>query len=93
MHALSIQFSRHSSRASSAGELQSDALNAVVREVQRVRLLALTLVSDQTMSMAFAVRVVLEDLMVGCITDSRKINALPHRGSAVGDARGDLVEV
>ena len=58
-----------------------------------MRLLAFKLVSDQTMSMAFAVRVVLEDLMVSFITDRRKINALPHRGSAVGDARGDLVEV
>ena len=55
-----------------------------------MRLLAFKLVSDQTMSRAFAVRVVLKDLMVGCITDRRKINALPHRGSAVGDARGDL---
>ena len=45
------------------------------------------------MSMAFEVRVVLEDLMVGCITNRRKTNALPHRGSAVGDARNDLVEV
>ena len=58
-----------------------------------MRLLAFKLVSDQTMSMAFEVRVVLEDLMVGCITNRRKTNALPHRGSAVGDARGDLVEV
>ena len=58
-----------------------------------MRLLAFKLVSDQTMSMAVAVWVVLEDLMVSCITDRRKINALPHRGSAVGDARGDLVEV
>ena len=58
-----------------------------------MRLLAFKLVSDQTMSMAFEVRVVLEDLMVGCITNRRKTNALPHRGSAVGDARNDLVEV
>ena len=58
-----------------------------------MRLLAFKLVSDQTMSMAVAVRVVIEDLMVSCIEDRRKINALPHRGSAVGDARGDLVEV
>ena len=27
------------------------------------------------------------------ITYRRKSNAMPHRGSAVGDARGDLVEV
>ena len=58
-----------------------------------MRLLAFKLVSDQTMSMAFEVRVVLEDLMVGCITNRQKTNALPHRGSAVGDARNDLVEV
>ena len=58
-----------------------------------MRLLAFKLVSDQTMSMVVAIWVVLEDLMVGSITDRRKINALPHRGSAVGDARGDLVEV
>ena len=56
-------------------------------------MLAFKLVSDQTMSMIVAVWVVLEDLMVSCITDRRKINALPHRGNAVGDARGDLVEV
>ena len=38
-----------------------------------MRLLAFKLVSDETMSMAVAVWVVLEDLMVGCITDRRKI--------------------
>jgi hypothetical protein len=58
-----------------------------------VRVLAFKLVSDHTMSMAVVVWVVLEDLMVGCIADRRKIIALPHRGSAVGDARCDLVEV
>ena len=60
-------------------------------------MLAFKLVSDQTMSMAVAVRVILEqDPMVAAasqIVDKSMLCLTAERGSAVGDARCDHVEV